>query len=596
MPSLPILWAAIILIVLIIQLIPSVRTYIEVKDIEPTYLPPLEFIQRLEDNEILIVCKAGDNQTIQFQLRQDIPEDMTEQLFKERDDVFKLDKTKWYETTIHSSEYLADTLTQHAVVVRDIDFDAMNLSKIAEKSRSLLILYLLGMLILAVLPINSKTLSPKFTVAATSDKRFSDVIGQDEIIDDLRQYITILRDADKFKEKGIKQPNGVLFTGPPGTGKTLIAKALAGEAKLPFIYFNSSSAIDMYVGMGAKTIRNCFAKARKAAPCILFIDELDAIGGNRNGKSLKTSEDNQTLLALLQELDGFEALSGILVIGATNCPENLDPALKRAGRFDRQVCINPPKTRKTRKQMFELYTKNQTLDKEVNLEDLSAQTQGMTGADIAAICNEAAILGIVNHDGKTLAEDFAIAIDKFMLKGNRVKSKSEIQQDNKLVAYHEAGHAVATYLTGGKIARISVHETTSGVGGYVLQEEEDKSFSTKLELQNQLLVLYAGRASEEIKFGTEGITAGAINDIQKATSIISFMLLGYGYDDTLGLLDYNQILNAGLVDRGKIVARMQQLSKEIYTKCLDLIQANYFRVEALAEALLNQGQHRTITG
>lgn len=588
LPSMQKIWTIIILVIAVLQFTPDVRTYLEVKDIEPTYMPPSEFMECLNNDEVFVVCRASANEVIQFQLCEDISSEMKTHLFKEDKDVFTLDKSKWYQTTVYSSDSFLDSLTEHAVIVKKVDFDALAMDKIADKSRSILLFYILGLLILAVLPFNGKMLSPKYTIATTSNKRFSDIIGHEEVIEDLVQYIDILHNTKTFQEKGIKQPNGILFTGPPGTGKTLLAKALAGEAKLPFIYFNSSSAIDMYVGMGAKTVRSCFAKAKQVAPCILFIDELDAIGGNRGGRSLKTSEDNQTLLALLQELDGFEDLSGILVIGATNCPENLDPALKRAGRFDRQICINPPKNRDVRKQMFKLYTKNLTVADDVNFDDIAAQTQGMTGADIAAICNEAAILGIANHSGTILADDFTFAIDKFMLKGNRVKSKSEIQRDNQLIAYHEAGHAVATYLTGGKIARISVHETTSGVGGYVLQEEEDKLLTSKQESQNQLIVLYAGRASEEIKFGKDGITAGAANDIQKATNLISYMLLGYGYDDSLGLLDYNQILNSGLIDKGDIVKRMQQQSSDIYTKCVSLLQENYFRVEALAVALLEK--------
>lgn len=588
LPSRPVAWTIIILCVAVLRFISPIVTYFESRDIEPTYVAPAEFLQSLEDGKVFLICKTDSNITLQFQLCEDISEEMKDHLFKNNKDVFLLDKNKWYETIVYDSNYFSDTLTEHAAIVKDVDFDSLNPEKVADISRSFILLYVLGLLLLAVIPSGNRLLSPKFTLSTSSDKRFSDVIGQDEVIADLKQYIKILHETDEFKKKGIKQPNGVLFTGPPGTGKTLIAKALAGEANLPFIYFNSSSAIDMYVGMGAKTVRSCFAKARKVAPCILFIDELDAIGGNRNSRTHKSTEDNQTLLSLLQELDGFEDLTGILVIGATNCPENLDPALKRAGRFDRQICINPPRNKHTRKQMLELYTKDTPLADDVDLESVAAQLQGMTGADIAAICNEAAILSVVNHDGTITVNDFTIAIDKFMLKGNRVKSKTEVQHDSEIIAFHEAGHAVATYLTGGKIARISVHGTTSGVGGYVLQEDEDsRLFISKQEMYNQLLILYAGRAVEEIRFGAEGITPGAANDIQKATNIIESMLLKYGYDEKLGMLDYELILNEGLVDKGELIERMQQYSSEVYKVSLRMVHNNYSKVKALALALLD---------
>lgn len=587
-PPAHIIWLVIVLCIALFNFVTSAKTYYLTKDIKPEYMAPVDFMQHLDSDEVFIICKTSSSKTIQFQLRDDVSTEMQEYLFKNNTDVFKLEDDAWYETVVYSSSYFADALTEHSVIVKSVDFNAMDMDKISERSRTLLLLYLFGLLIIRLFPNGLGAFGSKFTVANSSDKRFSDVIGQDEILDDLKQYIDILHQTDKFKEKGVKQPNGILFTGPPGTGKTLIAKALAGEAKLPFIYFNSSSAIDMYVGMGARTVRNCFAKAKKVAPCILFIDELDAIGGSRNDHNQKSSEDNQTLLALLQELDGFEDLTGVLVIGATNCPEKLDPAIRRAGRFDRQICINPPRNRETRKQLLELYTKNLTLAEDVVLDNLAAQTQGMTGADIAAVCNEAAILGIVDNDGVISSDNFTIAIDKFLLKGNRVKTKSELQHDNELVAFHEAGHAVATYLTGGKITRISVHGTTSGVGGYVLQEDNDKLFISKQELLNQLIVLYAGRASEEIKFGKNGITPGASNDIQKATNIIETMMLGYGFDEDLGLLDYNLVINAGLVDRGNVIKRMQHFSRDIYEKSLEMLHRNYTKVQALAEALLDR--------
>lgn len=577
-------WTEIILVLLLLYLSKAFITYLEVKDIEPTYVEPSIFIQQLENDEIFILCQ-GSGDLWQYQLSSEVPEEDRQNYFTKSKEVLALPQSGWYETTVYNSDKLDELLTEHGVIVSSLDFNPFSSDAVGKSIKNLLILWILGIIILEIFGL--KTSFDKCTVLAKSKFTFNDVIGHEEIIEDMMGYVNIIRNTDIFIQKQIRQPKGILLTGPPGTGKTLIAKALAGEADVPFIYFDSSSAVDLYVGTGAKTVHNCFIKARKMAPCILFIDEIDAIGRNRDSNIAKSTEDDKALLALLQELDGMRDTAGILVVGATNCADKLDPALLRSGRFDRQIIIAPPQNQQTRKKLFEHYTKHYALADDVSLDNLALQTSGMTGADIAAVCNEAGIISVLrNSDCGVAAEDFELSIDKFLLKGNRVKSREAVQRDIRIVAIHEAGHAVASFLTGGTISRISIHETTSGVGGYVLEESHKEQLLSKKELQDKIIVLYAGRASEEIFFGEQGITSGAANDIQEATKHIKTMLMAYGLSEDLGMLDYNQLISAGLADESIITSSLQKLSHDLYKQSLELLQKNREKVEKLAEALL----------
>lgn len=425
--------------------------------------------------------------------------------------------------------------------------------------------------------------------AKKSEVTFADVIGHDEIIEDLKQYIGILQNSDRLKKNHIRQPKGLLLTGSPGTGKTLLAKALAGEANVPFIYLNSSSVIDRYVGMGASNIRATFKKAREIAPCILFIDEIDAIGCSRENNSGRNSEDDKTLLALLQEMDGFADMAGVLVIGATNCPDKLDPALKRTGRFDREIHILPPRDKATRLKLLEHYTKDLSLSNDVDLEALAAQLDGFTGADIAYICNEAAIIAIskANSDEYQLVtNDFTEAVDKLLLKGNKRLAVVN-KHDQMITAYHEAGHAIAAILLGHKVIRATIHSTTSGVGGFVMQGSSENQMQTKQELEDQIRICYAGRASEYIKFKSDGITTGASNDIQKATSYIKAMVSSFGYDEESGLLDYAQLAPETTTD---MISRINMLAHKYFNDVLTLLSASYDKVELLVEYLIKYGE------
>lgn len=416
----------------------------------------------------------------------------------------------------------------------------------------------------------------------TSNVKFDNVIGHDELKDDLQFIVKMLKNPKLGSKTGARLPKGILFSGSPGTGKTLLAKAIAGEANVPFLYADASAFVEMYVGLGAKRVRELFDIAKKNTPCIIFIDEIDAIGGKRR-ESGGTTEHDQTLNALLQEMDGFSTQSGIFVIGATNTPDKLDKALIRSGRFDRKVEVNPPKDWRVRKQIFEYYLRGKKLSESADLGVVSKQTVGFTGADIEAVVNEASIISAMRDSDTIGMEDIESAVDKQIFKGNRSKDKRE-SNDRVVVAYHEAGHAVVSYLLGIKLARASIIGTTSGVGGAVFQQESDSQFKTNEDFINDIKVCYGGRASEEIKFKT--ITTGASSDITKATELLNGYIQRYGFDNDFGLLDMDVLKDNMLIEADTMLSKMSELSRKFYKDTVNLLSENYSLVEVLAKKLL----------
>ena len=416
----------------------------------------------------------------------------------------------------------------------------------------------------------------------TSDVKFDNVIGHDELKNDLQFIVKMLKNPKLGSKTGARLPKGILFSGSPGTGKTLLAKAIAGEANVPFLYADASAFVEMYVGLGAKRVRELFDIAKKNTPCIIFIDEIDAIGGKRR-ESGGTTEHDQTLNALLQEMDGFSTQSGIFVIGATNTPDKLDKALIRSGRFDRKVEVNPPKDWRVRKQIFEYYLRGKKLSESADLGVVSKQTVGFTGADIEAVVNEASIISAMRDSDIISMEDIESAVDKQIFKGNRSKDKRE-SSDRVVVAYHEAGHAVVSYLLGIKLARASIIGTTSGVGGAVFQQESDSQFKTNEDFINDIKVCYGGRASEEIKFKT--ITTGASSDITKATELLNGYIQRYGFDNDFGLLDMDVLKDNMLIEADTMLSKMSELSRKFYKDTVNLLSENYGLVEVLAKKLL----------
>lgn len=558
----------------------------------PGFVSTEKLMQGISDKSIYAIAKFDDD-TVWFLYKDDVVSDIEIKTSKQLTDI--ADITKWKSTKFKMTEDIyTQVCTSGIYYYSELPLSVNNID-------STLFFSVFGTVVIPLLMFFvfffyiRKTMSTVSTSvsgvqdAKKSEVTFADVIGHDEIIEDLKQYIGILQNSDRLKKNHIRQPKGLLLTGSPGTGKTLLAKALAGEANVPFMYLNSSSVIDRYVGMGASNIRATFKKAREIAPCILFIDEIDAIGCSRENNSGRNSEDDKTLLALLQEMDGFADMAGVLVIGATNCPDKLDPALKRTGRFDREIHILPPRDKATRLKLLEHYTKDLSLSNDVDLEALAAQLDGFTGADIAYICNEAAIIAIskANSDEYQLVtNDFTEAVDKLLLKGNKRLAVVN-KHDQIITAYHESGHAIAAILLGHKVIRATIHSTTSGVGGFVMQGSSENQMQTKQELEDQIRICYAGRASEYIKFKSDGITTGASNDIQKATSYIKAMVSSFGYDEESGLLDYAQLAPETTTD---MIARINMLAHKYFNNVLTLLSASYDKVELLAEYLIKYGE------
>ena len=423
----------------------------------------------------------------------------------------------------------------------------------------------------------------------TSTTKFSDVIGHEEIMEDIKFISSLVKDPKKGEKMGVKVPKGMLLTGIPGTGKTLIAKAIAGEADVPFYYFNASNFVEVYVGVGAKRVRKLFAEAKKNAPCVVFIDEIDAIGKKRNDQG-GNGEADQTLLALLQEMDGFSPRTGVFVIAATNKPKSLDSGLVRAGRFDRQIEVNPPRDWSVRKLLFDHYLKSMKLSDDIDTELISRQTSGFTGADIEMICNEAGIIALMNKKEFINMNCLQEAIDKKVFHGNKSKRKA-LELDRNYVAYHEAGHAIMSLLTNTPVARASIVGTTSGVGGAVFHNDNDSMFRTIQELRNEVMIAYAGRASEEIKFAVP--TTGASNDIEQATNIMIHYIESYGFNSEFGLINMKMVRDVAPAVDGDIVTQLSKMSKELYEVTKETLKQNYEKVEKLAQELLSK---ETLTG
>ena len=367
---------------------------------------------------------------------------------------------------------------------------------------------------------------------------FGDVAGVDEAADELREIVEFLQNPKKYTSIGGRIPKGVLLVGPPGTGKTLLARAVAGEAKVPFFSLSGSEFVEMFVGVGAARVRDLFAQAEIKAPCIVFIDELDAIGKVRNQSPMGSHEEReQTLNQLLAEMDGFDARKGVIIMGATNRPEVLDPALLRPGRFDRQVLVDKPDVR-GREAILRIHVKNVKLADGIDLKIVAARTAGFAGADLANLVNEAALLAARKDKTAVDMKDFDEAMDRLIagLERKRVMSAKE----RRIVAYHESGHAIVASVLPGldPVHKISIVQRGFGALGYTMQLPlEDRYLLTLEDLMAQLSVLLAGRSAEEIVFGH--LSTGAQNDLQRATDIARAMVTEFGMSDTLGAVNYN---------------------------------------------------------
>lgn len=424
-----------------------------------------------------------------------------------------------------------------------------------------------------------------------SDVTFDDVAGLQEEKQEMIEIVDFLKEPERFVKMGAKIPKGILLCGKPGTGKTLIARAIAGEANVPFISMSGSEFIEMFAGLGASRVRKLFEKARKLAPCIIFIDEIDAIGSRRTSNSGAESENNQTLNQLLVEMDGFEKNDTIIVLAATNRPEMLDKALLRPGRFDRQITIAPPDVR-GREEILKIYSKEKKLSENVDLKRIAEDTAGFTGAELSNIMNEAAIIGTIRRHEEITTEDIEDAIKKVTV-GLQKSSRIISDKDKKLTAYHEAGHAiVGKYLeTILDVKEISI--IPRGVaGGYTMyKSDEDKFYISKTEIEEKLVSLLGGRAAE--KLALDDISTGAANDLEVATKTARDMIILYGMSDAIGPIslqvdDVRELEFYGTEIEDEVGKEIRRLIYEAYERAIQILTANRDKLDAVAEALIKK--------
>ena len=388
----------------------------------------------------------------------------------------------------------------------------------------------------------------KMYVEKETGVTFKDVAGQDEAKESLQEVVDFLHNPGKYTGVGAKLPKGALLVGPPGTGKTLLAKAVAGEAKVPFFSLSGSAFVEMYVGVGASRVRDLFKQAQQMAPCIIFIDEIDAIGKSRDNQLGGNDEREQTLNQLLAEMDGFDTNKGLLLLAATNRPEILDPALLRPGRFDRRIIVERPDL-KGRVEVLKVHAKDVRMDETVDLEEIALATSGAVGSDLANMINEAAI-NAVKHGRNAVSQKDLFEAVEVVLVGKEKKDRIMSQEERRIVSYHEVGHALVSALQKDSepVQKITIVPRTMGALGYVMQTpEEEKFLNTKKELEAMLVGMLGGRAAEEIVFDT--VTTGASNDIEKATKIARAMITQYGMSEKFGLIGLESIQNRYLDGR-----------------------------------------------
>ncbi len=432
---------------------------------------------------------------------------------------------------------------------------------------------------------------------------FQDVAGEDEAKESLTEIVDFLHNPAKYTQIGAKLPKGALLVGPPGTGKTLLAKAVAGEAHVPFYSLAGSDFVEMFVGVGASRVRDLFKQAQESAPCIVFIDEIDAIGKSRDSRyGGGNDEREQTLNQLLTEMDGFDPSKGLLILGATNRPEILDPALLRPGRFDRRVVVDKPDI-KGRVNILKVHSKNVLLDETVDFEEIGLATSGAVGADLANMMNEAAITA-VKHGRQAVSQKDLFEAVEVVLVGKEKKDRILSKEERRIVSYHEVGHALVSALQkdAEPVQKITIVPRTMGALGYVMQvPEEEKYLNTKKELQAMLVGYLAGRAAEEIVFDT--VTTGAANDIEKATRLARAMVTQYGMSERFGLMGLetreNQyltgrtVLNCSDTTEADIDKEVMAILKASYEEAKRLLGENREAMDKIAEFLIEK---ETITG
>lgn len=442
----------------------------------------------------------------------------------------------------------------------------------------------------------------KVYVKSSDGIKFSDVAGEDEAKENLTEIVEYLHNPKKYEEIGASMPKGILLVGPPGTGKTMLAKAVAGEANVPFFSMSGSEFVEMFVGMGASKVRDLFRQAKEKAPCIVFIDEIDAIGGKRDGRIGGNDEREQTLNQLLTEMDGFEGNTGVIILAATNRPESLDPALTRPGRFDRRVPVELPDL-KGREEILRVHAKKVKLENGIDFTHIARMASGASGAELANIVNEAALRAIRSGRDKVSQSDLEESIE-VVIAGYQKKNAILTDNEKKIVAYHEIGHALVAAMQSNSapVQKITIVPRTSGALGYTMQVDEgDHYLMNKEEIENKIATLTGGRAAEEIAIGS--ITTGASNDIEQATKLARAMITRYGMSDDFGMVAMETVTNEYLGGdtslscsadtQAEIDKKVVELVKKQHEKALDILKNNRRKLDELAKYLY---EHETITG
>ena len=442
----------------------------------------------------------------------------------------------------------------------------------------------------------------KIYIKSSDGIKFSDVAGEDEAKENLTEIVEYLHNPDRYKEIGASMPKGILLVGPPGTGKTLLAKAVAGESNVPFFSMSGSEFVEMFVGMGASKVRDLFKQAKEKAPCIVFIDEIDAIGKKRDGQFAGNDEREQTLNQLLTEMDGFEGNNGVIILAATNRPESLDPALTRPGRFDRRVPVELPDL-KGREDILKVHAKKVKTDGHIDYLKVARMASGASGAELANIINEAALRAVRDHREAVSQEDLEESIE-VVIAGYQKKNAILTDSEKWTVAYHEVGHALvaAKQTNSAPVQKITIIPRTSGALGYTMQVEEGNHYlMTKEELENKIATLTGGRAAEEVQFGS--ISTGASNDIEQATKLARAMITRYGMDEDFDMVAMETVTNQYLggdttlscsaETQAKIDRKVSELVRGQHQKAKEILLANREKLDEIAKYLY---ETETITG
>ena len=528
----------------------------------------------------------------------------------------KADQPTLYSTNTFNDPYLVDRLYDSGCEFGEVKAQEMNpiLSFLLTFVLPIVIFIVIGQLMSRYL-MNKMGAGPmgnamqfgkssaKVYIASETGIKFSDVAGEEEAKENLMEIVDFLHNPQKYQAIGAKMPKGVLLVGPPGTGKTLLAKAVAGEADVPFFSISGSEFVEMFVGMGANKVRDLFRQANEKAPCIVFIDEIDTIGKKRDGSGMGGNDEReQTLNQLLTEMDGFEASKGVVILAATNRPETLDPALLRPGRFDRRVPVELPDLR-GREDILKVHAKKVKLGDDVDLNAIARAASGASGAELANMINEAALRAVRQGRQYVNQSDLQESIE-VVIAGYQKKNKILSDQERKIVSYHEIGHALVTALQShsAPVAKITIIPRTSGALGYTMQvEQEERNLMSKEEILDQIATLTGGRAAEEIIF--HSITTGASNDIEKATKLARAMITRYGMNDEFDMVALETVTNqymggdTSLVCAADTAAKIDdmvvQIVRQQHEKALRLLRDNEAKLHELAQYLCEK---ETITG